>query len=49
MKTILLQHEFWNYKISLKLNTKPTFEFTWFLFEKELKIVQNYLQINLKK
>ena len=32
IKNILSQHKFWNYKILLKLNIKPTFEFMWFLF-----------------
>ena len=48
-KTVLPQHKSWLYKILLKLNTKLTFEFILFLFEKKLKIIQNYLQINLNK
>ena len=48
-KSILLQHESWDHKILLKLNTNPTFKSIWFFFEKKFKIIQNYLQINLKK
>ena len=49
MENTLLQHKSWNHEILLKLNTKLTFEFIWFLFEKKLKIVQNYVLMNLKK
>ena len=49
IKTILLQHKFWYYEIPLKLDIKLMFEFSWLLFEKKFKVIQNYLQINLKE
>ena len=49
MKNALPQHKFWNHEILLKPGMEPTFEPIWFLFEKKLKVIQNYLQMNLKK
>ena len=45
----LFKHEKWNYEIILKSEIKPTFGLIYFLLKKELAILKNYLNENLKK
>ena len=44
-----LNHEEWDYEIILEPEKKPTFGSIYFLLEKELVILKNYLNENLKK
>ena len=45
----LLKHQTWNHEIIFESNKTFTFEFIYALFEKELRILQEYLNENLKK
>ena len=45
----LPKHEEWNHEIILKSEKKFTFGSIYFLSEKELTILKNYLNENLKK
>ena len=42
-------HKSWDHEIFLKLKKKPTFEPIWFMSEEKLKVMQDYLHLNLKK
>ena len=46
---LFLKHEKWNHEIVLKSGKKFTFGLIYFLSEKELAILKNYLNKNLKK
>ena len=39
IKNALLQYKFWDYKILVKLNMEPIFEFIWLLSEEKLKVI----------
>ena len=45
----LPKHEEWDHEIVLEPGKKPTFGLIYFLSEKELTILRNYLDENLKK
>ena len=47
--SVLFEYQFWNHEILLELNKKLTYRSIYSLSEKELKILQEYLDKNQKK